>query len=139
MLTQAQADRLITMAKEAERDTPLQWKTAKAENEVLVSVEEKGIMFVLFMKRNPFEIRLHLRTKDRDVGLMRVDNHRYHANPDGSEIREKAHLHKYKEGDGLAWAEAIDWYDLENPNTTLERFLALINARFPMGIQLEMF
>jgi hypothetical protein len=92
MLTQAQADRLIAMAKEAERDTPLQWKTAKAENEVLASVEEKGILFVLFMKRNPFEIRLHLRTKDRDVGLMRVDNHRYHANPDGSEIREKAAL-----------------------------------------------
>ncbi len=139
MLTQVQADRLIAMAKEAERDTPLQWRTAKAENEVLVSVEEKGIMFVLFMKRNPFEIRLHLRTKDRDVGLMRVDNHRYHANPDGSEIREKPHLHTYKEGDGLAWAEEIDWYDLDSPNATLERFLALINARFPKGIQLEMF
>lgn len=139
MLTQAQADRLIEMAKEAERDTPLQWRVEKAANEALVSVEEKGILFILFMKRNPFEIRLHLRTKDRDVGLMRVDNHRYHANPDGSEIRDKPHLHRYREGDGLAWAEEVDWYDLNDPYATLERFLRLINARFSKGIQLEMF
>ena len=56
-----------------------------------------------------------------------------------SEIRDRPHLHRYREGYGLEWAEAIDWYDLNDPFGTLARFLELINGRFPHGIQMELY
>jgi hypothetical protein len=139
MLTQTQADRLIGIAKQAERTDPLSWKPDRHENELLSAIEERGLRFVLSLKRNPFEIRLHMRTKDRDIGLVRVDNSRYHPNPDGSEIIDRPHLHRYREGYGLEWAEPIDWYDVNDPYGTLDRFLTVINARFPNGIQIVMY
>jgi hypothetical protein len=139
MLTQAQADRLISIAKQAERTDPLNWAPDRNENEFLSAVEERELRFVLSLKRNPFEIRLHLRTKDRDIGLVRVDNSRYHPNPDGTEIIDRPHLHRYREGFGLEWAEPIDWYDVSDPFGTLEKFLRVINARFPGGIQVVMY
>jgi hypothetical protein len=139
MLTQAQADRLITITKEAQRTDQLNWKTNQVENELLVAVEERELQFVLTLKRNPFEIRLHLRTKSRDIGLVRLDNALYHPNPDGTEIRNQPHLHTYREGDGLAWAEPVDWCDVNSPYGTLGRFLDYIHARFPAGIQLDMY
>jgi uncharacterized protein DUF6978 len=139
MLTQIQADRLIELGKEAERSEPLNWASDRQENEVLIATEEKSLRFVLSLKRNPFEIRLHLRTRDRDIGLVRVDNSRYHPNPDGTEIIDQPHLHRYREGYGLEWAEAVDWYDVSDPYGTLGRFLRIINAQFPCGIQIVMF
>jgi hypothetical protein len=68
-----------------------------------------------------------------------VDNHRYHANPDGAELRDQPHLHRYREGYGLEWAEPVDWYDVSDPFGTLERFLEVINTRFPYGIQTELY
>src|SRR2546426_9993994 len=130
MLTQTQADRLIALLKEAVRTDPLSWKVNQIANEILVSIEEKGLQFVLSLKRNPFEIRFHFRTRDRDIGLVRLDNSPYHPNPDGSEIRDQPHLHRYREGYGLEWAEPVDWYDISDPFRTLERFLELINGRF---------
>lgn len=138
MLTQAQADRLIELTKEAERTEPLVWLANKQIDEAMTAVDEKALRFVLSLKRNPFEIRLHLRTRDRDIGLIRVDNSPYHPNPDGSEIRDRAHIHRYREGFDLAWAEPIDWYNVDDPFRTLERFLEIINARFPRGIQMEL-
>ena len=139
MLTQTQADRLIALSKEAERTEALLWIANRRTDELLSAVEEKGVRFVLSLKRHDFEIRLHLRTKDRDIGLVRVDNHRYHANPDGTELRDQPHLHRYREGYGLEWAEPIDWYDLRSPFVTLGRFLEVINTRFPYGIQTELY
>jgi hypothetical protein len=138
LLTQAQADRLIELSKEAERTEPLLWVANRRTDELLSAVEEKAVRFVLSLKRNPFEIRFHLRTKDRDIGLVRVDNHRYHANPDGAELRDQPHLHRYREGYGLEWAEPVNWYDVSDPFGTLERFLEVINTRFPHGIQTEL-
>lgn len=139
MLTQAQADRLIAIAKEAERRDPLNWQSNKMENETLVAIEERGLQFILSLKRNPFEIRLHCRTRDRDIGLVRLDNNPYHPNPDGTEIIDQPHLHVFREGHGLAWAEPVTWYDLNDPYSTLERFLNIIRARFPAGVQVEMY
>lgn len=139
MLTQAQGDRLIAILKEAVRTDPLSWKTNRVENELLVSIEEKGIQFILSLKRSPFEIRLHFRTKDRDIGLVRLDNQQHHTNPDGTEIRDQPHLHRFREGEGLAWAEPVDWCDLNDPYGTLERFLRIIRASFPAGVQVDMY
>jgi len=138
LLTQAQADRLIEIVKEAERTDPFVWIANRQTDEGLTATDEKGLRFVLSLKRNPFEIRLHFRTRDRDIGLVRLDNSPYHSNPDGNEINDRPHLHRYREGFGLEWAEAVDWYDVNNPFGTLERFLELIDARFPQGIQMEL-
>lgn len=138
MLTQAQADRLIETAKEATRANPLNWQAEKIENEPLVAKAEKGLQFILSMRRNPFEIRLHCRTKDRDIGLVRLDNNLYHPNPDGSEIHNQPHLHVFRENFGLSWAEPVTWCDVRDPYGTLQRFLQIINANFPKGIQVDM-
>lgn len=138
MLTQEQANRLIALLKEAVRKDALVWEMNKAQDELLVAVEEQEIQFILSMNRHPFKIRLHLRTRDRDIGLVRVDNASYHPNPDGTEIRGQPHIHVYREGEGLNWAEPIDWFDLNNPLATLECFLDFVHARFPSGHQLAM-
>jgi len=139
MLTQAQADRLIATAKEAARTSPLNWQAGRMENELMVAITDKGLQFILPMKRNPFEIRLHCRTKDRDIGLVRLDNSHYHPNPDGMEIHNQPHLHVFREGFGLAWAEPVTWCDFNDPYGTLEHFLHIVNARFPNGIQVGMY
>jgi len=139
MLTQAQANRLIAMLKQAAREDVFVWEQNKRQDELVVAVEDQKIQFVLSIKRNPFEIRLHFRTKDRDIGLVRVDNNVYHPNPDGTEIRNRPHIHFYREGENLNWAEPIDWYDLNNPLATLERFLDIVKTGFPSGYQVDMF
>jgi hypothetical protein len=46
------------------------------------------------------------------------------------------HIHWFREGfDHLSWAEPIDWADPSKPIPTLERFLSLINTKFPNKIQ----
>lgn len=140
MLTQAQADRLIAMLKEAARNEAFVWLQNQRQDELFVAIEDAKIQFYLSLKRNPFEIRLHLRTRDRDIGLVRVDNHLHHTNPDGTEIRDTPHIHVYREGfDQLPWAVPIDWYNPSDPLGTLARFLDFVHARFPAGYQLDMF
>lgn len=138
MLSQEQADRLIAMLKEAARKTVFTWEQDQRQDEAVVAVEDERLQFVLSLKRNPFEIRLHFRTRGRDVGLVRVDNNPYHANPDGTEIRNQPHLHIYREGFNLGWAEPIDWYDVRSPWDTLDRFLEIIHTRFTFGSQLSL-
>src|SRR5258706_14050572 len=123
MLTQEQANRLIALLKEALRKDAFIWELNQQQNEIFVEVEENKIQFVLSLKRNPFEIKLHLRTRDRDMGLVRLDNAYRHSNPDGTEILGRPHLHVYREDEGLDWAEPVDWCDLNQPLLTLERFL----------------
>jgi hypothetical protein len=138
MLTQLQADRLIAELKEATRKDVFVWELAQRQDEPLLAVGDAKLQFILTLSRNPFEIRLHARTRDRNIGLMRIDNAPYHRNPDGSELRDTPHLHIYREGCDLAWAEPITWYELGDPQRTLERFLEEFKARFPSGITLAM-
>ena len=115
------------------------WEVNQRQDEFVAAIEDEKIQFVLALKRNPFEIRLHLRTRDRDIGLVRVDNAPYHTNPDGTEIRNQPHLHVFREGyDNLEWAEPIPWYSVNDPLGTLERFLTEVRTRFPAGHQLAM-
>jgi len=139
MLTQEQADYLISLLKEAARRDVFVWEHDLRQEELIVAVEDKKIQFILFLKRNPFEIRLHFRTRDQDIGLARIDNNKYHRNPDGSELRDQPHIHSFREGEDLNWAEAIDWYDVNDPLATLDRFLEEIRTRFLSGYQLRMF
>lgn len=137
MLTQAKADELIALAKEAVRKDVLTWLQNKSEEEFLIATTDKDLQFILSFKRNPFEVKAHLRTRDRHISLARIDNAAQHVNPDGKILRG-AHIHWYREGDGLAWAELIDWYDAARPMETLLRFLNLIAARFPYGLTEDM-
>ncbi|HEY0551316.1 MAG TPA: hypothetical protein VGF13_17050 [Verrucomicrobiae bacterium] len=112
------------------------WEIDRRQDEFIAAVEDDKVQFILTLKRNPFEIRLHLRTRDRDIGLVRVDNAPYHPNPDGTEIRNQPHMHVYREGFDLAWAQPITWYDVNDPLRTLERFLEEVRTSFPSGLQL---
>lgn len=138
MLTQAQADRLIDALKEAARAEVLVWQTNLRQEELVVAVEDKKLQFILNIKRGPFEIRLHFRTKDRNIGLVRLDAAPFHTNPDGTELRNQPHLHIYREGYELAFAEPVDWYDVDKPLETFEQFLEVIRTRFPLGHQLDL-
>ena len=138
MITQEQADRLIALVKEALREDAFVWEVNRRQDEFVAAVDDEQIQFVLTLKRNPFEIRLHLRTRDRDIGLVRVDNAPYHPNPDGTELRNQPHIHVYREGFGLEWAEPVPWYNLNDPLGTLERFLTEVSMRFPAGHQLAL-
>lgn len=139
MLTQEQADRLIELLKRAIRERVFEWMENQRQDELFVAVEDERIQFALSLKRNPWEIRLHLRTQDRNIGLVRLDAAPYHSNPDGTEIRNQPHLHIYREGYGLAFAESVAWCDFADPERTLERFLEVIHARFSAGHQLNLF
>ena len=134
-LTQTQAKTLIEALKEAVRQDQFIWDADTRYDETFIAVEQNGVEFILTLNRNSFEIRLHLRTSVDNIGLCRIDAAPYHTNPDGTELRNTPHMHIYREGYGDKWAEPIDWYDTNNPQTTLERFLDEINARFPNGIQ----
>jgi phage anti-repressor protein len=139
MLTQEQADSLIALLKESVANQVFDWYENLYQEEFFVDVEIEKIRFILSLKRNPYEIRLHLRTQDRHIGLARIDGAKYHPNPDGTELRDTPHIHWYREGyEKLEWAEPIDWYNTSKPIQTLERFLSEINARFRNGIQLMM-
>lgn len=137
MVTQEKAESLLRELKRKATNEVFLWENNLAKNELIVSVQDEKLQFVLTLKRNPFEIKLHFRTKDRDVGLMRVDNTPYHANPDGTEVRGP-HLHYYVEGEELNYAKPIGWYDSLKPVDTLYRFLKEINTQ-KFSVQMELF
>jgi len=136
MLTEDQADALLKLLKESVRESAFSWFSDQRHDEMFISAGDGDIEFVLTLSRNPFEIRLHFRTKQSNVGLMRIDGAPYHTNPDGTELRNTPHVHIFREGYDLEWAEPIDWFWPDRPIETLERFLDEVNARFRGGIQL---
>ncbi len=137
MLTQAEGDALIFELKERVKNEYFVWKNNTAQNELIVAVGDDTLRFILSLKKNPHEIKLHLRTKKKDIGLLRIDNAPYHSNPDGEEIRGP-HMHYYVAGEELGYAELIDWYDLNDPVTTLLRFLDEARIKY-FEVQLEIF
>lgn len=134
MITQIEADELLAKAKEATRKEILSWEKTSRHDEPVIAIGEPDLQFVLSLNRNPFEIKAHFRTKNKSVNLARIDATRQHINPDGKRITGP-HLHWYREGYGLEWAEEIDWYDNNKPLDTLFKFLELIRTRFPRGVQ----
>jgi len=133
MLTAQRVQQLLDLAKEAVARDCATWHEDRRQEELVVAVGDRNLEFLLSFKRNVHEITAQLRTRERHVGLARIDNAAQHVNPDGTVLRGP-HLHVFREGQGLAWAEPIDWYDLNRPMDTLFRFLELIRTRFPAGI-----
>ena len=136
-LSQAKADELLHLAKEAARKEVFTWLQSTRQEELVVAVADENLQFLLSLKRNPFEITAQLRTKERNFPLARIDNAAQHVNPDGELVRGP-HLHWYREGDGMAWASPIDWYDVARPMDTLLSFLDLVAVRFPYGLTEDM-
>lgn len=136
-LSQANVDELLALAKEAARKEVFTWLHNTRQEELVVALDDREIEFLLSLKRNPFEITAQLRTRDRNFPLARIDNAAQHVNPDG-EVLRGPHIHWYREGDGLAWASLVDWYDPTRPMDTLVKFMDLIAARFPYGITEDM-
>ena len=134
VLTQNEANELLSKAKEATRKEILSWEKTSRHDEPVIAIGEPDLQFVLSLSRNPFEIKAHFRTKSKNVWLARIDSTRQHINPDGERIIGP-HLHWYREGYSLEWAEAIDWYDNNKQLDTLYKFLDLIKTRFPRGVQ----
>lgn len=134
MLTAQRVQQILDMAKEVAAKECVTWQVDQRQEELVLAVEDRGLAFLLSMKRNTFEVTAQIRTRERNLLLARIDNAAQHVNPDGSVLRGP-HLHVYREGDGLAWAELIDWYDLARPMDTLMHFLSLIQTRFPHGLQ----
>ena len=134
MLTQDKAAMLLAQWKNSVREQAFVWERDQRHEELFVTTGEEEIMFCLSLIRNPFELKAHFRTKERNIGLARIDDQLQHHNPDGSVIRGP-HIHWYREGEELKWAEKIDWYDASNPLSTLSRFLDEVHARFKGGIQ----
>lgn len=66
-----------------------------------------------------FKCSYHLRVRTA-IGLVRLDTHqtRKHQNPDGTVIGAP-HLHIYREGYGLKWAQLIS-DDLNLPNNLID-------------------
>ena len=135
MITQIEASELLDKAKEAIRKEVLSWERTSRHDEPVIAVGEPELQFILSLSRNPFEIKAHFRTKNKNIHLARIDSTKQHINPDGTRITGP-HLHMFREGfAGLEWAEEIDWYDNNNPLDTLYKFLDLIKTRFPKGVQ----
>ena len=132
LLTQAEAHNLLAVSKESVLRDVLTWFANTRQEELFIELDGKERKFVLNLNRNPFEIRLHLRTKGSNFGLARIDNAAQHTNPDGNILRGP-HLHWYREGFGLTWAEPIYWHDAAKPLDTLAKFLDLVHARFSAG------
>lgn len=133
-LIQSKADEWIDLAKEVARKDAFTWALGTQQEELVIAVGNEELKFLLTLKRNPYEIKSQLRTRDRHIPLMRMDNAVQHINPDGTVVRGP-HVHRYREGWGLAWAESIDWYDADRPVETLFRFLDLVRTHFPNGFQ----
>ncbi|MBL8224268.1 MAG: hypothetical protein JNM50_02970 [Chromatiales bacterium] len=137
-ISQTQADALIARLKEASRRDTLDWAMGRTPDELVVAVDDGRLHFLLSLNRYPFDLRFHFRTRDRNIGLVRLHAAPLHLNPDGTELRGQPHLHVYRAGHELAFAEPVDWYDVNNPLATLGRFLDVIQTRFPFGIQLDL-
>lgn len=134
MLTQAKADELLARWKDSVREQAFVWERDQRHEELFVMYGEEDIKFCLSLVRNPFELKAHFRTREMNIGLARIDDQLQHHNPDGSVIHGP-HIHWYREGSELRWAEAINWYDANNPLSTLARFLDEVHARFKGGLQ----
>ena len=71
---------------------------APDDEELTLSIERTDIA-----DKHPFRFTLNLYHQNGEP-LLRLDFGKPHRNPDGEHL-DCPHLHRYREGEGLAWAE----------------------------------
>ena len=77
----------------------------------------------------------------QSIRLVRLDLHARHTNPDG-EVFTTSHLHVYREGFGLRWAEPVPsdlFTDLADIWKTLYEFMGYCNIVEPPRFQRDLF
>jgi hypothetical protein len=133
MLSQAEADMLIDLDKVKASDAVHTFPGPGGGIEVPLVSRDRTEHFVLDVTRGRIDLaKVSYNTRGRHViCLVRLDvNGPPHRNPDGEEVA-CPHLHRYREGYGLRWAEPLAtgaFSDLGNMEQTLSEFLSLCHV-----------
>jgi len=109
MLTQAEADALIAMAKRFDRPRPISFPPGADQTHELIGANPKE-RFLLDLWRATLRLsKVRLQTRGRQVVvLVRLDiDGAPHTNPDGTRLGG-THLHRYREGYDDKWASTLD-------------------------------
>ncbi len=138
LIPQITAEKYISAKKYSLKTDIFYWEPNSSCTEEFTSPELSNVVFLIDISRNEIKLKAQLRDAElKSVILMRVDCAKYHTNPDGTLI-SGPHLHKYREGYGVKWAEKAEWIDVNNPLKTLDIFLKIINASFRSGFNLTL-
>lgn len=140
MLTQARADELRAMEKYCVDHTPIQFPSAGTASQITVkSTDERESLLVDVNRKG--RIRVSKCTYQERYAvvevLLRLDvGGPPHENPDGQEI-PCPHLHVYREGFGMKWAQALPtaFTDVADLVLTLREFLSYCNVEQIPSIQ----
>jgi len=132
MLTQNEADDLISVPKRFISTSPISISPGEDESHELTSHDNRE-KFLLDVWRGTIRLsKLKLQTRVQTIHiLVRLDiDGAPHTNPDGITIGG-THLHRYREGYGDKWATAIDPQDFRDTSSikqTFEDFLRYCNV-----------
>ena len=123
MLTQNEADGLISIPKRFISSNPISIPPGEDESHELTSYDNRE-KFLLDVWRGTIrlsKVKLQTRTQTIYV-LVRLDiDGSPHTNPDGQKIGG-THLHLYKEGYGDKWARAVDPKEFQNLSSIKQAF-----------------
>jgi len=107
-LSQQEADDLLAMRKEREKNKTYHLPTGGKQIHIPLVSCDKEHRFILDINSGRAIIRKYtFQTRLNVIALIRLDiNGRPHTNPDAVYVGG-THIHRYREGCGLAWAEAL--------------------------------
>ena len=132
-LSQAEADALLELPKKAASDEVYDYPAAGGRLSVpLISHDgREEFLLDLYRGRIDFAKAKYQNRARRVVPLARLDiNGRPHTNPDGESV-SGTHLHLFREGYGLAWANSVSPSQFSRPDdlaTALDDFLRFCNV-----------
>jgi hypothetical protein len=127
-MTQEEADAFIAMEKHRADDTAHAFPSPGERIAVPLVSPDKREQFILDVRRERISIKkaTYQNRVRSTVILMRLDlDGPPHRNPDGEEI-PCPHLHVYKEGFGVKWAEPAPVDRYGNPTMLFETLLAFM-------------
>lgn len=129
-LTQNNADTLLSLPKQRTTDQPYTYPDAGGRLEVPIIAVDRSEQFYLTItpgKYNFYKVSDQLRVKSTNIPLARLDlgESCVHINPDGERITGP-HLHTYREGYGLRFAQPLKNTQFTSPGDpwkTLDEFM----------------
>lgn len=128
ILSQSEADRLISIEKECLGDKKYTYPSPSESLEISLQSTDKREQFKLTIRPGKISISKvtnQLREKNTNTVLVRVDiGNVKHTNPDDTVI-EGNHIHLYKEGyeDTFAYPLPSQFTNPQNPYVTLDEFM----------------